>query len=244
MIVALVMMRGLWTVATAAPQSEIEPQPRELVCRFIDNAAAANRLPAAFLARVLWQESRFDSDATSRAGAEGVAQFMPQTAAERGLADPRDPGSAIAHAARLLADLAARFGNLGLAAAAYNAGSGRVARWLDARSDLPAETRLYVTAVTGRPVEDWGRRSAVPPGMPIDGGSCLAAMARVTRMPSLRTARTAWQVRLDDTLAGAVRLLSALPPAGREVSPNSLHAARGLCDSVRSLGARCAVYQP
>ncbi|HLY46848.1 MAG TPA: lytic transglycosylase domain-containing protein [Stellaceae bacterium] len=238
------MIPGLSAVAAAAPHSSAQPQPRELVCRFIDNAAAANRLPAAFLARVLWQESRFDSDATSRAGAEGVAQFMPQTAAERGLADPRDPGSAIAHAARLLADLAARFGNLGLAAAAYNAGSGRVARWLDAQSDLPAETRLYVAAVTGRPVEDWGRRSVAPPGMSIDSGSCLAAIADATRMPSLRIARTVWQVRLDDTLAGAVRLLSALPLDRPEASPNSLHAARGLCDSVRSLGARCAVYQP
>ena len=108
----------------------------------VDGAAAANRLPAAFLTRILWQESRFRTDVISPAGAQGVAQFMPQTAAERGLADPYDPGPAIAQAARLLAELGGRFGNLGLAAAAYNAGPARVAKFLGAQSDLPEETRM------------------------------------------------------------------------------------------------------
>ena len=57
--------------------------------------------------------------AVSRAGAQGVAQFMPATAKWRGLADPFDPLEAIAQSAKLLRDLRREFGNLGLAAAAY-----------------------------------------------------------------------------------------------------------------------------
>src|SRR5205814_6611619 len=64
--------------------------------------------------------------AVSPKGAEGIAQFMPGTAAERGLANPFDPEQAIPHAARFLAELKRRFGNLGMAAAAYNAGPARV----------------------------------------------------------------------------------------------------------------------
>lgn len=130
---------GTAGTAAAAATSNTEARLPQSICRMVDGAAAANRLPAGFLARILWQESRLRSEATSPAGAEGVAQFMPQTAAERGLADPRDPAPAIAEAARLLADLRVRFGNLGLAAAAYNAGTGRVIKWLRRQSDLPAE---------------------------------------------------------------------------------------------------------
>jgi soluble lytic murein transglycosylase-like protein len=73
---------------------------------------------------------------------------MPQTAAERGLADPFDPEQAIPQAARFLADLRRQFGSLGIAAAAYNAGPARVANWLRGESDLPAETRAYVRFIT------------------------------------------------------------------------------------------------
>ncbi len=66
---------------------------------------------------------------------------MPATAAERGLADPNDPEAAIPKAAELLANLKQRFGNLGLAAAAYNAGATRVANWLAGGGELPPETR-------------------------------------------------------------------------------------------------------
>jgi len=102
--------------------AETAVNPRQLICHMVDQAASTNRLPASFLTRILWQESRFRTDVTSPAGAEGVAQFMPRTAAERGLANPYDPAPAIAHAARLLAEHAQHFGSLGLAAAAYNAG--------------------------------------------------------------------------------------------------------------------------
>src|SRR5664279_2312431 len=80
---------------------------------------------------------------------------MPRTADERGLADPFDPEEAIPKAAELLVDLKRRFGNLGLAAAAYNAGPFRVATWLAGHGSLPVETRDYVLTVTRHPVEDW-----------------------------------------------------------------------------------------
>src|ERR1051326_979102 len=72
------------------------------VCRLIEQNAAATRLPVDYLARLLWTESRFDPWATSPAGAQGIAQFMPQTAADEGLADPRNPTSSVQHAAQLL----------------------------------------------------------------------------------------------------------------------------------------------
>jgi hypothetical protein len=85
---------------------------------------------------------------------------MPGTAAERGLADPFDPEQAIPKAADLLADHLKRFGNLGLAAAAYNGGQARVAAWLDRRGGLPAETRDYVARITGRSAEEWAESAA------------------------------------------------------------------------------------
>ena len=130
------------------------------VCRIIDSSALAQHLPVTFLTRLIWQESNFRPDAISPVGARGIAQFMPGTAAERGLANPDDPEAAIPKAAELLANLKQRFGNLGLAAAAYNAGATRVASWLAGVGELPSETRAYVTIVTRHSVEDWSGLSA------------------------------------------------------------------------------------
>lgn len=121
------------------------------VCGLIERAAEAHRLPPAFLARLLWKESLFDPHALSPKGAQGLAQFMPETAARRGLADPWDPEQAAPAAAAYLADLRRAFGNLGLAAAAYNAGEARVRRWLERGGRLPWETEDYVRAITWRP---------------------------------------------------------------------------------------------
>lgn len=133
-----------------------QPQPGT-ICRMIRLAARWHALPAGFLARLIWQESRFRVSAVSHVGAQGIAQFMPATAAERGLKDPFDPGQALWAAAGLLSSLERRFGNLGLAAAAYNAGPGRVSAWLSKKKRLPEETRNYVEAVTGRPASSWAR---------------------------------------------------------------------------------------
>src|SRR3954467_6103983 len=115
----------------------------QALCRLIESSARSEGLPAGFFTRVIWRESSFRTDVTSRAGAQGVAQFMPGTAAERGLANPFDPEQAIPESARLLSDLRQRFGNLGLAAAAYNGGPTRVASWLAGRDEVRPETRQY-----------------------------------------------------------------------------------------------------
>nr|WP_243370939.1 lytic transglycosylase domain-containing protein [Microvirga solisilvae] len=127
----------------------------QALCRLIEDAAQKHEVPRDFLTKLIWRESSFRTGVVSSAGAQGVAQFMPGTARERGLADPFDPEQAIAKAAELVADLAAQFGNLGLAAAAYNGGRARVLSWLEGRGDLPVETRSYVISITGRAAEEW-----------------------------------------------------------------------------------------
>src|SRR6516165_6055860 len=127
----------------------------ETVCGLMQQQAEANGLPPLPFVRLIWKESRFDPQAISPKGAQGIAQFMPGTAEDRGLDDPFEPKSAIVHSADLLADLRNEFGNFGLAAAAYNAGAERVHAWLDGKSSLPAETIGYVYFVTGRDAEEW-----------------------------------------------------------------------------------------
>ncbi|MGZ8371472.1 MAG: transglycosylase SLT domain-containing protein [Rhodoplanes sp.] len=131
------------------------------ICLILESAADANGLPLEFFARVIWQESRFQPNAVgpmTRRGyrAQGIAQFMPYTADERGLLDPFNPVAALPKAAEFLSELRSEFGNLGLAAAAYNAGPGRVRGFLSGRGGMPAETRNYVRAITGRSVDEWG----------------------------------------------------------------------------------------
>jgi len=148
----------------AAQGRETQPPSQapstDTICGALAAAAAQNDLPRDFFVRLIWQESRFDAAAVSRAGAQGVAQFMPGTALWRGLSNPFDPLEAIAESAKLLRDLRRDFGNLGLAAAAYNAGPARVRDWLAGRRALPGETRAYVRIVTGHPPEKWVGASA------------------------------------------------------------------------------------
>jgi hypothetical protein len=130
------------------------------ICRLVDSSARAQGLPVSFLTRLIWQESNFRPNVSSPAGAQGIAQFMPGTAGERGLVDPFDPEAAIAKAASLLAELRQRFGNLGLAAAAYNAGPARVAKWLAEGGELPLETQNYVSTITRHPIDEWAAGAA------------------------------------------------------------------------------------
>jgi hypothetical protein len=141
--------------ATAATPAVAPPVAIEDMCVAMASAAFASELPVGFFARLIWQESKFGQWVVSHAGAQGVAQFMPKTAAWIGLADPFDPISALPASARFLQMLLDQFGNLGLAAAAYNGGPGRVMNWLAGRSGLPQETRNYVRIVTGQDVEKW-----------------------------------------------------------------------------------------
>ncbi len=183
------------------------------VCRLIELSARTQSLPVAFLTRLIWQESSFRPDTISPAGAQGIAQFMPKTADERGLANPFDPEEAIPKSADLLADLKQRFGNLGLAAAAYNAGPARVANWLAGHGNLPAETRDYVLTITRRPVEDWIgdaaaetiTDSAISPKL-----SCLQATAAIRRSEPRSVAASAlfapWGVQLAGSFSKAAAL--------------------------------------
>ena len=65
------------------------------ICRVVSQAAADNELPLDFFTRLIWQESRFNPDAVSPKGAQGIAQFMPGTASGRGLANPFEPVQAL-----------------------------------------------------------------------------------------------------------------------------------------------------
>ena len=126
------------------------------ICRTLAQAAADNDLPEEFFTRLIWQESRFNPSAVSPAGAQGIAQFMPGTAAMRGLTNAFEPLQALRELAGYLRELRTTFrGNLGLAAAAYNAGPGQVEAWLAGRSALPGETQAYVRIVTGYSAEAW-----------------------------------------------------------------------------------------
>ncbi len=121
----------------------------------------------------------------SPAGAGGVAQFMPHTASERWLGDPFDPAAAIPASAKFLAELAQRFGNLGLAAAAYNAGPNALADWLAGKGILPLETQDYVLAITGHDVEEWRGDKHPASASPEPAEPCLTSVAklRVARGP-------------------------------------------------------------
>lgn len=153
----LVLFCGSCLLVSAAwgAQGSSGETVEQALCRLIEGAAQRHDVPRDFLTKLIWRESSFRTSVVSPAGAQGVAQFMPGTAKERGLIDPFDPEQAIPKAAELIADLSKQFGNLGLAAAAYNGGPARVMSWLNGRGDLPTETRDYVVSITGRAAEEW-----------------------------------------------------------------------------------------
>jgi hypothetical protein len=183
---------GTEPAADPGPAVKTDQDTRESICLMVESAARAESLPLEFFARVIWQESRFQPDAVgplTRSGqhAQGIAQFMPGTADERRLLDPFDPVQALPKSAEYLNELRGQFGNLGLAAAAYNAGPRRVQDWLDGKGSMPAETRNYVVAITGSPVEDWaaaGRSGKPPDRAPVSSG-CRELMALLKRAPNL-----------------------------------------------------------
>ena len=133
---------------------------RSGICKDLDKLARKYKLPPLFFARLIWQESRFNPYAVSPAGAEGIAQFMPGTAAIWGLDDPFEPGQALVKSAQYLSYLHKKLGNIGFAAAGYNAGSGRVTDWLNGSNYMPLETRNYVRIITGFSIEEWTDGSA------------------------------------------------------------------------------------
>jgi hypothetical protein len=246
--------------AHAAASINVEPTLSNVICEAVKVAAEEHDIPIGFLVRLLWQESRFRSEEVSHAGAQGIAQFMPQTAIEMGLKNPFDPLQAIPASAKFLRKLYNQFGNLGLAAAAYNAGGGRIEKWLSRRSSLPKETRAYVKIITGHKAEAWTEEEStvhmptdLPQKAPCEGVGGLSrqdqiAAVNVDLTPSasalLRKAET--DVAESKKYAAAKKLRVAAGSAARHASAASrktkaravLLAAKG---SARKAGKQSAV---
>ena len=184
-----------------------EPRPKQVsydspaLCVLIADAAEEHDLPPDFFARLIWKESRFDVKALSPVGAQGVAQFMPETARLRGLGNPWEPRQAIRASAHFLADLRAEFGNWGLAAAAYNGGPHRVADWLAHKGGLPNETIDYVVSITHRPVEWFREPGREVEDRPLEKGldfleGCSKLPVIATRAMGVPAARQPWGVQV------------------------------------------------
>lgn len=191
-----------------AGNGETSRQAQQSICLLVESAAQANELPTEFFVRLIWQESRFRAGAIgprTRTGkhALGIAQFMPGTAAERDLLDPFNPIEALPKAAEFLKDLRSQFGNLGLAAAAYNAGSGRVRAWMAGTGSMPSQTRAYVLAVTGNSIEEWAAGRDLKNKS--ESVSCSTLMAKLKEPPT--TFLGALQQRV---VAGAIQPWGAI----------------------------------
>jgi soluble lytic murein transglycosylase-like protein len=121
---------------------------RATIDRYVRKSAAADGIDPALVEAVISSESGFDPNATSRAGARGLMQLMPGTAATLGVADPSDPEQNVSGGTRYLRALLDRFGDVKLALAAYNAGPAAVERY---RGIPPyPETAEYVRNVLAR----------------------------------------------------------------------------------------------
>lgn len=146
-----VLTPGIPTTAMSAATTRLNPANRGTAAAapaqfraMFERAGSAHGVDPALLAAVAKNESAFNPSAVSPAGAQGIMQFMPGTAAQFGV-DPFDPASAIDGAARFLRQLQDQFGSVELALAAYNAGPGNVNKY----GGIPpfTETRNYVTKV-------------------------------------------------------------------------------------------------
>lgn len=183
----LVLLGGLgWaTAAHADPPRPAKQRLLDRVCNLIEAHADQNGLPKDFFARLIWKESRFDPNVVSPVGAEGIAQFMPGTAKIRGLANSFDIEQAIPASAKYLAEMKTGFGNLGLAAAAYNAGESRVSRWLSSGGFLPMETEDYVLDIMGEPADRFTDTAYTGTIQPLDKKASFAVACR--KLPVIKS---------------------------------------------------------
>jgi hypothetical protein len=245
-------------VPTVEPVAQAPLSPTEQFCHALREAAEASGIPVPFFARLLWQESRFRSNEVSSAGAQGVAQFMPETAAEVGLDDPFDPVKALPASAKFLRKLRDDFGNLGLAAAAYNAGPGRIQKWLARESELPRETRDYVRIITGTRAEDWTERAEalairidLPREAPCEGVGSLSKMKDVAWVPVNLTPSVVTIMRKAEQLAARLSASRARKRfatllrrnAGAHGKARSMIAARAAGKSAKARAIRFAARE-
>jgi hypothetical protein len=196
------------------------------LCAAIEHFAHENDLPSDYFARLIWRESRFQASATSPKGARGIAQFMPETAKLRGLSDSFDVLESLKLSAQYLDELRTRFGNLGLATAAYNAGEQGLAGYLDTGS-LPLETRSYVLAVTAYTIDQWKDHPPDIAAPPLDrdkpfAEACQSLAERRSLVDTASVQRGGWspwgaQLAAHSNDAVALRLFAAvvseLPPS-------------------------------
>jgi Transglycosylase SLT domain len=255
LFLASVQAIELASARAAEPAAQAQASPTEQFCHALRDAAEVSGIPVPFFARLIWQESRFKSNEVSHAGAKGVAQFMPETAAEVGLDDPFDPMKALPASAKFLRKLRDDFGNLGLAAAAYNAGPGRIQKWLAKESELPRETRDYVRIITGTKAEDWTERSEalairidLPREAPCEGTGSLSKTKDVAWVPVNLTPSITTIIRKAEELAerlAAKRARKQLASLRQKSGPargkaRSMIAARGAGKSAKGRAVRVA----
>lgn len=198
-----------WAEAPPANKTQMDKVAyAQEVCKLLESHATTHALPTEFFTRLIWKESFFNDQAVSPVGAEGIAQFMPGTAKLRGLKNAFDFREALPASATYLGELRTQFGNVGLAAAAYNAGEDAVAKWLaGTRRSLPYETEDYVLAITGHSVEAW-RKPETKLDIPDLGGkadfqtTCSAIVMREKSPPSVQGVKRAPRKPWGAVLAG------------------------------------------
>ena len=198
------------------------------LCDTLYASAEDNNLPVPFFANLIWQESGLQLNSVSSAGALGIAQFMPEVAAEVGLHDPFDPQQALPASARFLRALREQFGNLGFVAAAYNAGAHRVADWLDHDRALPQETKTYVLRVTGRTAEAW-RKSPVP-----DSQLTFARPLPCRRLPAFAELEQAQEARGQEAFEPMNPQLEEIPARLARIVAVAKKAAQKIAKTVAS----------
>ncbi len=227
------------------PPRTADTKPIDRICDLIEHHAEANGLPRDYFARLIWKESRFDEKAVSPVGAQGIAQFMPATAKAVGLADPFDKEQAIPASAKHLAELRRNMGNLGLAAAAYNAGEGRIGRWLNSGGFLPLETELYVLDIMGEDASNFMARGHQGTSRPLDKklefkGACRKLPIIMSRtVPMSRVKQKAWGIQV----AGNFRRAAAMQQWNRERARFSiLRQYQPVVSRVRSPIGRRGIY--
>lgn len=212
--------------AVPAPEPEGPPAPKPdvpiaQVCERLAQSAATSELPLGFFARLIWFESSFRQRLVSRAGAQGVAQFMPKVAEERGLEDPFDPIEALPASAQFLRDHYRYFGNWGLAAAAYNAGARRVEEWIARKGPMPDETRNYVRNITGHEPERWLEQEPIelkvhlPKLAPCEGVGGLSRQEEARTVPVFLTATIVKVVEEAKAAAERMRIARAAAAKAR-----------------------------
>ncbi len=170
--------------AAPSPAGASATSDRSAYAPLVEQAAARYGLNPAILHGLIQQESGFDPSARSSAGALGLTQLMPSTAASLGVAEPLDPAQSIEGGARYLSQLLQQFaGNTADALAAYNAGPGAVVQY----GGVPpySETQQYVSKVLGYAAAYSQGSESHPPALaaeatavaPVGGGTSIATPA-------------------------------------------------------------------